>query len=375
MADEDAAAVEETPSDDDAPVDETETPSDGDETDEGPADDEPADEDTDEEPEGEPTEDPAVANLLKKLGKEFAHITDPKKREAAVAKAYWEKTNYASATRRENEALKRRIAEIESSRKEPEKPKDPPPPDPDLQALDQRIQDLQAKDTADKKSGDAQLVALNEVDTEIAKLQGKLEDAKEAADESKAALLESRIETKQTKRDAIVARYEDIRDRRVSRSFDYERLNRDRAWLANVIADRSSRQAKEQEEAAAFKSEFPEKVDGLIEGAARRIGIPEHNIEELLTIDMLKLGDADLDEADLPDLVEKRVEKFARDRDLSRRTRFAERSKAKAKVVAPAKAGTPAPAKKPVAPAQMAATGLGPKMNRARQYLREKGWG
>jgi hypothetical protein len=380
MADEDAAASDETTSDDEATVDDTETPSADDaETEEEPTDEGSEDESDDEDKETPPSSDPALVNLEKK----FAHIKDPEQRRVAVAKAYWEKTNYASKTRRENEALERRIAEIESRSKAPEKEKEPPPPDPDIVELDQRIQVLKTKDAADVTAADAQLTALNEVDTEIAKLQGKLEDAKEAGETEKAALLESRIETKQTKREGIIGRYEDIRDRRVSRSYDLQRLTRDRAWLENVIADRTSRQAKEQDELNSFKSEFPEKVDALIEGAASRLGIPESLTDELLEevnegllVDFFRLGDGELDEADLPALVKARVEKFARSRDLARRQRFSEQSKAKAKVAAPVKAGASTPeTKRPVAPAQMTATGLGPKMGKARAYLASKGWG
>lgn len=375
MADE--VAPDETTSDD-AP-DETETPSepvdDGEEPAEKPEDEPEAEED------GAPPEgDPAVVNLEKK----FAHIKDSEQRRVAVAKAYWEKTNYAAKTRRENEKLVRRNAELEARTKAPDKPAEPPPPDPDLQELDSRIQVLRAKDQSALKESDQELEALNIVDVEIAKLQGKAEDAKEAGDDGKVRDLENRIEMRQSKRESIIRRYRDLQDRRQGISWDYERMVRDRAWLSKVIEDRTTSQDSAKQELESFKVDFPEKVDGLIEAAGQRLGVPEHLLEDLLEevndgllVDLWRLGEADLDDVDVPALVSARVEKFARIRDVTSRQRFKDKSDAKLKVTTPAgrPAVTPGTRRNPIAPASMQANELGPKMRKARDYLASKGLG
>ncbi len=333
----------------------------------------------------EPQRDPAWDNLAKK----FAHIEDPKEREDAIAKAYWEKTNYASRVRKENEQLKRQVARIESETKaKPPKsdPDEPPPPPQELEALDGQLKALYDEDQSLLKEANTHISELNKVSDEIAKCEARIEDAKEAQDEARVERHEARLLALQTQKDNIARGYKSVHRDRLRIARDYEKLGKDRLWLEQALKDRESRQAREQQELEDFKGEFPDEVDRLIETAATRHQIPESYIEELmeevndgLLVDLHKLGQADLDDCDVPSLVEKRVEKFAKVRNLAARRKFQETSREKLKVASvtrpAAGAGTtPAKPSKPATPASMTGGDLTPKMKRARDYLVSRGY-
>lgn len=373
MTDEILDAPDETPSDG-APAEETETPSD--ETVDEPE----ADEAKDDEP---PKRDTAPWDNFEK---KFQHIEDPEERRVAMAQAWWEKNNFASKTLKEKVALERKIAELEKTMKAPKEEaapdKDLPPPQ-EIAELDARITEIYHQDQALIKEADQALVGLNTVDTEIAKLEGKLEDAKEATDDARQARLEAAIASQQIKREGVLRDYKTALRERRTLARDYEKLGKERIWLDGALKDRSHRQAQEKREAEEFREEFPEQVDRLIESAARRFDIPAHLVEELssevgdgLMVDLWKLGEANLDDVELPELVANRVEKFARMRNIAERRKFADTSKAKLKVTTTGRAPGSAPRApgKPVSPDSMNRGQGTPKMQKARDYLLSKGF-
>ncbi len=334
-----------------------------------------------EEPQGEPQRDPAWENLAKK----FAHIKDDDERRDAIAKAYWEKTNYASRIRRENETLKRQIARIESERKAAPKDSDEPAPPPqELTELDGQMKALADEDKSLYDEANAHIKDLNSISDEIAKAQARVEDAKEAGDEAKQARHEARLVAFEARKDNISRSYKALVRQRQTLRRDYDRLLKDRQWLAQTLDDRNSRQAREKQEFDDFKQTFPEQVDEVIESVATRLGIPDSYREELvsevndgLLVDLWKLGEADLDEVDVPGLVQARVQAFAKIRNLASRHKFQAASREKLKVAAttrPVAGGSATPAKKPVTPASMAGGDLTPKMKQARDYLVSRGW-
>lgn len=371
---------------DPAADDVTEPPSETDDTadpadpDDGDGTDEPQDGDEDEEKPAPPKGSTARADLEKK----FAHIKDPQQREEAIAQAWWDKNNYAAKTQRENKLLKQQIDALKAAKaKAPEKAKEPPPPDPDIQELDQRISGLVDRDKAAHAEAESQLVKLGEIDKEIHQAEARLEDAKKAEDDTKVARLEGKLETLQARREGTVQRYKDLLDRRGSIAYDYERAVRDKAWLERVKGDQATRQETEAQEAEDFRIEFPQMVDNLIEAAGERAGIPPQLLEDLLievndglAMDLMRATDAKLDDVDVPELVAKRVERFANARDIASRQKFRDLSKKKLEVTGTRR--TPAAPdgtqKRAVSPAQMSGSGLGPKMKAARDYLASKGF-
>lgn len=379
---EDPADPELDESADDAtePPSETDEPADPADPDDGETD-ELDDEDEDEE---KPAPPPRASTARADLEKKFAHIKDPQQREQAIAEAYWEKNNHASKTLRENKLLKQQLEQLKASQvKRDEKPKEPPPPDPDIQELDQRISGLVERDKSAHSEAESQLVKLGEIDKEVHQAEARLEDAKKAEDDTRVARLEGKLEVLQTRREGVVQRYKDLLDRRSSIAYDYERAVRDKAWLERVKSDQTNRQETEAQEAEEFRVEFPQMVDRLIEAAGERAGIPPQLLEDLLSevndglaMDLLRATDAKLDDVDVPELVEKRVARFASARDIASRQRFKDLSTKKLAVTGTRRQpATPSDApKRAVTPGQMGGTGLGPKMKAARDYLASKGF-
>lgn len=368
-------APDETPSED-APAEETETPSETTETGDEPeaSDDEEAEKQEDELPKRTSS---AWANWEKK----FLHIKDPEERQEAMAAAWWEKNNFASKTLKENAALKRQLDEALKKSAPPKEPEEPAAPPQELVELDTRIQQLYQQDQALIKETEQALVSLNDVDTSIAKFEAKLEDAKEAGDDNKVVRLEAQLAAAQVRREGVLREYKATIRERQSIARDYEKVGKERIWLESVLKDRAHRQALAKQEAEEFKSDFPEQVDRLIESAASRFNIPAHLLEELqeetndgLMVDLWKLGEANLDDVDLPALVRQRVERFAKTRNIAERRKFAETSKAKLAVASGARPAAPSRAPgKPVAPASMT-NDSSPKMKKAREYLTSRGF-
>lgn len=376
MEDEVLDAPDETTSED-APDEEAETTSEPGETPE------PSDEEGEAETEDEPQAAAApTPSAWKNFEKKFLHIKDPEARQEAMAEAWWEKNNFASRTFKEKQALERKLADLEKTLKQtPPEPEKPGPPPQELVELDSRIQELYQQDQALIKETEQSLVGLNAVDTEIAKLQGKLEDAKENGDESKQIRLEAALQAKSVQREGVLRDYKTSLRERKALAREYEKVGKERIWLETVLKDKASRQATEKQEAEAFKSDFPEQVDRLVESAAAKFNIPAHLLEELqeetndgLMVDLWKLGEANLDDVDLPGLIRQRVEKFARTRNLAERRKFADTSKEKLKVAGRARPNAPAGSPKTVTPASMISGDSTPKMKRGRDYLASRGF-
>jgi hypothetical protein len=89
-----------------------------------------------------------------------------------------------------------------------------------------------------------------------------------------------------------------------------------------------------------------------------------------MMVELMNVGNTDLDDLDVPGMVEGYVKEYLSDRDLVSRTRFEKRSKEKREVTGKPP-GTPVPAaKKPPVPPSLMSTGdTSPGMLRARKYL------
>lgn len=384
MADEDVADVPEAP--------EPETPSaegapEGEETEEttseeseGEAD--PPDEPSDDEAptESDDDEDEAWKNLTKK----FDHLKSERDRKAAIGRAYWEKTRYASQTRKELEEAKARLARLdEESKTQPKEDEPPKAPPPEIAKLDQRIQGLVQKDSALVQNQRELLDTLRTVDEEIVRWKTKAEDA----DEYNKALYEQKSETAAVRKATLLQRWADINDRREQLSFDVERLMSDRAWVEQFVRQEEQRKVLEAQSVQEFNQSFPRFVDDQIAEIATELGVPDvkglredlrSTVRAKMTVALWKMSQEKVDEVDVPELVRTHVQQYLKRTDLVGRAKFTETSKKKLAVASrgtppkPTTAPKPAPGK-PVRLAQMTQGELSPAMSRARSYLASRG--
>lgn len=378
------APVDETPSAEGAPDgDEPETPSgeDDEPAEDESSDDEPAAESPEDEPAEGDDEDPAYKNLVKK----FAHIKNPRDRNAAIAKAWWEKNNYASKLRRENEELRARVARTPEPPKEDEPPA---PPHPDLQKLDQRIQGLTTRDEAAYNVQQDLLKKLPEADARIVELKTLLKN--DSLDDYGKQVLEARLESAEGRKERLLEKWADVNEKRASYKQDHERLVAERQWTAKVIEREQARQKDEARELEQFNETFPKEVSQHIEAAARDLKAPKEALPSLkkvvadrLSMALFRLdkqGVGEVDEAEVKDMVASLTKEYLQDIGLATRKTFTDTSKKKLAVAGRApitKDGAPAtgsaPRKGPVPPASLGRGELSPAMLRARQKLTSRG--
>jgi hypothetical protein len=342
--------------DDDADDDADEGDDEGDDDDEADADDDEAVEASAVETE-DPEDDPSWKNLAKK----FAHIKNPRDRRAQIAKAYWSKAKYDKQVRQENEALRRRIRELESG-----KPKDetkPGEPHPDLVKADARIESLKARDTEILKDIKVAVEAVNEADREVAIAKSKLEDLSPDDEDraSKERLIKSRIQERERELRSVTAEYKRLRQTKVESEEKLQQAQTDRDWIERFQADQANKAKSEQTTREQFDDEFPKMVDSLILKAAKRLGIDTkenkqlrrsliRNVNRAL---ILELGNHDvpLDKLDLRGMVQGFVREYAVDRDIVKRKNFTAASRNKLAVTRTGSQGDRRTPTSPVRPA------------------------
>lgn len=351
------------------------TPPEDDEPDDPAPDDE--DGDTGEDEQDPPSDDDEDDDeSWKNFTKKFGHFKSERDRRAAMGRAYWDKTNYASRVRKENEELRARVAALDS-KKEPERT-EPPPPHPDVQKLSGRIESLEQKGEQLQVRAQDTLIKLAESDKAIARLEAKMEDAEDYEKQ----ILSAKMETATIKRETLLQRYADLNEKAESLSFDLERLSQDREWLMRALKDQETNRQREAREAEEFEREFPEEVASLIQQAAAEAEVPKEflasamkSVNKSLLLDLWNLGDADISTVDMPGLVRAHLDEYLKDRDLAERHRFAKKSKEKRQVTrgmsdASRKGTIP---RKPIDPGALNQGDLGPKMAAARARLAGKG--
>jgi hypothetical protein len=335
-------------------------------------------------PEAAAADDSDDDDAWKNFQKKFGHLKSDRDRRAAMGQAYWEKTNYATQVRKENEELKAKLAAVDLMRDRGDaKPKEdePPQPHPDLIKLDQRIQSLVTKDNNLIQNQQQLLTELRDADSAITRFEVKAEDA----DEYNKSLLESKIETAKLKKASLLQRWADINERREQLSFDVERLMSDRNWVKQFVQSEEQRKATESQRVQEFNQNFPRFVDEQIEEVATALGAPNvpklreslrRDVRDKMTVAFWRIGQAGVEEAEVPEMVQGFVKGYLEDRDLIGRTKFQETSKKKLAVTGKAPTKPPVVAKKPSGPVRAAglATGeLSPSMQKARDYLRSRG--
>lgn len=358
---------EDEPEADDESVDEADQESDDEDAESAEAD----------EPSGDDDDDEAWKNFQKK----FSHLKSDRDRRAAMGKAFWEKTRYASQVRKENEEFKARLARLEAQpTRDDLKDAAPPEPPPELTKIDQRIQVLYQKDQAVQAQQNRSLIELNEADKTLAILEDRLKDA----DEYQKAILEQRAETAKLKREAVLNRWADLNERREAISLEMEQRLGEREWTAKSIQERATRDQSERQSLQEFNAEFPKHVDGLITSSADDLGAPKdpkirqslwRTVNRAMMVDLWQLGEKGLQQVNVPAMVRTHVKEYLEDRDLVGRTKFAKVSSEKLKV-AGREAGKPArpvPAARPPVPPSLLSRGdLSPAMRRAREVLTKR---
>ena len=322
----------------------------------------------------------------KSLQAKFPNASGAELREM-VADQFWEAKNYASKQTRENEELRDMLRE----QQEPEEP-ETQLPNPQIEALGKRIQGLYDKDQTVQKTQNDTLIKLSEADKNIAKIEARLEDAQERTKdpnleeyakgraESAIGTFEARLEAAQAKRQSILDRYGSLGDKRETYGHEMEKLLTDKDWLSKVaekqVTDAKSAKASD----AQFNAEFPDYVDSLIESSADRFEAPAEArlrrslgvaVNRAMMVEFMNVGDTDLEDIDVPGMVDGYVQEYLSDRDLVSRERFERKSAAKRQVAGKGTTSAPVPpAKRPPVPPSLMSTGdTTPGMLRARKYL------
>jgi len=379
----DADETGSTPDAGDAPDDEPEagsTPDEGDDDDgdeQDDADDDAGDEDEDEDeadtdsgdddkPEATAaavdTEDPEDDPEWKNLSRKFAHIKNPRDRRAQIAKAYWGKAKYAKLQRLENQALRRRLRELESGKTTT---KTEAQPHPDIVKADARIESLKVKDGEYQKRQAAAVDKVNETDRQLAIAKHELNRIHPNEDEEgdKKRLGERHVRDCERELESATDRYRTIVEDRNELREKMEAAQADRDWIEQFQTEQVSRQKNEQTTREQFNQEFPQQVDRLILKAAKGIGINTkedkqlrrsliRNVNRALILELGASGDTDLAKVDLAGMVKGFVREYAIDRDLVKRKNFTRASREKLAAVQPGRTGErKAPTSSPARPA------------------------
>jgi hypothetical protein len=327
-------------------------------------------------------EDPEYKALIKK----FAHIINPRDRNAAIGKAYWEKTNHASRVRKENEELKLKLARIDS--REPEKEAAPPPPPPDLEKATQKIEALYQRDQqAQVRQGEI-IKELNAADREMAVAEDRLKDVSE--DDDRRPLAQARVRQAKLELEAAKDRYGRLIETRESLNDRMEQALAEKDWIEKFHKDQTQRQTSEAKRHEQFNAEFPQQVESLTKSAANHIGLKlseklsgslwRHVNRALQTDIRIQYLNVPVEEIPIPDMVLTYVKEWAEDSDLVKRKTFADTSKAKLMVAkpaakpgdrkAPGTPGKPAPASsRPAVPLALLSRDSSPVMAKARKLL------
>lgn len=327
-------------------------------------------------------EDPEYLNLVKK----FSHIVNPRDRNAAIGKAYWEKTNHATRVRKENEELKLRLARIES--REPEKEATPPPPPPDLTKAIQKIEALYQRDQqAQARQGEI-VKELNAADREMAIAEDRLKDVSD--DDDRRPLAQARVRQAKLELEAARDRYTRSNDTREALNERMEQALAEKDWIERFHKDQTQRLTSEAKRGEQFQSEFPQQVESLTRAAATHIGLKlDDRLNESLWRHVNRALQADIrgqyldvavEEIPVTDMVLSYVKEWAEDVELVKRKTFSDTSKAKLAVAkpavkagdrkAPSTPGKPAPAyTRPAVPPALLSRDSTPAMQRAREAL------
>lgn len=336
-----------------------------------------------------PPEEVEESESWKSLQAKFPKASGAELRKM-VGDQYWEAKNHDSRTMRENEELRDMLRE----QQEPEEP-ETPLPNPQIEALDQRIKGLYEKNQTTQKTQNDTLIKLSDADKNIAKIEARLEDAQERVKdpnleeyakgraESAIGTFEARLEAAQAKRQSILDRYGSLEDKKETYKHEMEKLLTDKDWLTKVAQKQVTDAKSAKESDARFNVEFPDYVDSLIEKAADRLKAPEEArfrrslgvaVNRAMMVEFMNVGQTDLEDIDIPGMVDGYVQEHLSDRDLVSRERFERKSAEKRKVTGTGGPPKPVPAaKKPPVPPSLMSTGdTSPGMLRARKYLHSR---
>ena len=330
-------------------------------------------------------QDPAYRNLVAK----FAHIQNERDRDAAIGKAWWEKTRYASRVRKENEELKLQLARLESA--EPKEDEPPPTPPADLVKVTQRIEALYQRDQqANARQGEI-IKELNSADRELAIAEDRLKDVSD--DDDRKPLAQARVRTAKIELEAARDRYSRIIDSRETFNDRMEQLLAEKAFIERFHKDQTQRQTSEAKRHEQFNVEFPKQVESLSKAAATHLGLKlddklndslwRHTNRALQADIRGQYLDVPIEEIPVPEMVLAYVKEWAEDRDLVKRKTFTDDSRKKLAVTrpaanpgdrkAPGTPGKPAPAyTRPAVPPALLSRDSSPAMARARKALIER---
>jgi hypothetical protein len=330
-------------------------------------------------------EDPEYKNLVRK----FAHIINPRDRNAAIGKAFWEKTRYDAKLRKDNEELKLKVARLESAHPKEDEP--PPPPPADLDKATKKIEALYQRDQqAQVRQGEI-VKELNAADREVAIAEDRLKDVSD--DDDRKPLAQARVRQAKLELEAARDRYSRVIDTRESLNERMEQALAEKDWIEKFHKDQTQRQTSEAKRHETFNTEFPSQVEALTKAAATHVGLKLddklngslwRHVNRALQADIRgQYLDVPIEEIPIPDMVLAYVNEWAEDSDLVKRKTFTQTSAAKLAVAKPTSkpgdrkasgtVGKPAPAyTRPAVSPALLSRDSSPAMARARKTLIER---
>lgn len=304
-------------------------------------------------------EDPEYKNLVAK----FAHITNPRDRNAAIGRAFWEKVRYDSQVRKENERLKLELARREGAT--PKKDEPPPPPPPDVEKAINKIKNLYQRGESLQAERTEVVAELNKADREVAIAEDRLKDTDE--NDERRPLAQARLRQAKLELDSARGRYRNINERQEALEDRLETAMAEKDWMERFHKDQQQRQKDAQVRGEAFNEQFPQQVEGLVTAAAKHVELKlderlsaslSRHVNRALQADIRgQYLETDLEDIPIPQMVLEYVKEWAEDRDLTKRQDFKRTSEEKlrvaSRVTTPGDRKAPGTTPKPTVPASL----------------------
>jgi hypothetical protein len=259
--------------------------------------------------------------------------------KAKIGEEFWRATKANAELAKKVKELEAKVATPVAPKPEDQKPAEKPAADhPSIQKLESTITALEAETSTLSTQGSTKYAELQTQDKAILKLEARIEDQGELADDA----LKQRLELAKDRRENLATQLESLADRFKNKQERLEDLKGKREAVRAEADNESKRQAEQQQKDAEFSKEFPQEVDALIAQAADEIGLPQDDeirqdlwetANTKLMAYLFKLGKGViLPDVDLKQVVHGYVERFAKTHGFASKTKFAETSREKAKV-------------------------------------------
>jgi hypothetical protein len=261
-----------------------------------------------------------------------------------IGKEFWRYANSNAALAKSNADLAKKVKDLEAKVAAPAAPKDEPEPTkpaadhPSIQKLESTITALEEAQASLQSRGASKFTELQAQEKAIAKLEARIEDQGDLADES----LKDRLDAAQRHRGVLAEQLMDLKDRFLEKKDRLEDAKSRREDVRAEAETESQRQKEQQAKEAEFRTEYPQRIDAMSTTMADELGVdsdPEirqdlwETVNTKLMAKMFALGKGvEITATDEHALVKGYVERFVKTHGFASKKNFAGTSKEKAKV-------------------------------------------